>query len=154
MSLVTGEDSIALGPNKLVYTFLVAQFLMSTGKPETHPANTHTNTLTHTHTATHTHADTCLFVLVCCPWFRLLTFLCRSILTRSATFKSNQSNPRFLLFLLLAIFPFHFCIFFSVFLFLFLSPRFLHFLCCCHCTLRQLLWRLSTKICCNFSCLA
>lgn len=49
--LVTGEDSIALGPNKLVYTFLVAQFLMSTGKPETHPAHTHpAHTLTHTQT--------------------------------------------------------------------------------------------------------
>lgn len=100
--LVTGEDSIALGPNKLVYTFLVAQFLMSTGKPETHTANTRTHTHIGKHTHTHTQTLACL--CLCCPWFWLLTFLCRSIRAHSATFKSNELPEIFLLLFAISLF--------------------------------------------------
>lgn len=141
--LVTGEDSIALGPNKLVYTFLVAQFLMSTGKPETHPAHTHpAHTLTHTQTLASCLVCACVVLGFGCWHFSVAAFS-----SRSAT-----SKHRFSFFLLL-----QFSLFISGFafsFFFFLSSRFLYFLCCCHCTLRQLLWRLSTKICSNFSCLA
>lgn len=147
--LVTGEDSIALGPNKLVYTFLVAQFLMSTGKPETHPGHTHPS---HTHWHTHKHLLAGLFVL-------MLSFVWAadiSLSQHSALALPLPGRTQFPFFLLLGLcnFPFSFLVLLSFIFVFFLSSRFLYFLCCCHCTLRQLLWRLSTKICSNFSCLA
>lgn len=99
--LVTGEDSIALGPNKLVYTFLVAQFLMSTGKPKTHPAHTHTNTCQ-------------LFVLV----LSLVSAADISLSEHSALALPLPSRTQFsffFFFLVFVIFPFHFWLCFLLF---------------------------------------
>lgn len=115
----------------------------------------HTHWHTHTLPLAHTQTLACLCLCVVlgfvCWHFSVAAFslaLPLSSRTRATQGFCSACSLQFSLFI--SVFSSQFFFLF----FLFLSPRFLHFLCCCHCTLRQLLWRLSTKICCNFSCLA
>lgn len=128
--LVTGEDSIALGPNKLVYTFLVAQFLMSTGKPETHPAHTHwnTHTLTHTQTLASWLVCACVVLRLGCWHFSVAAFCSRTATSRSNTvpFFSSSWSLQFSLFISGFAF-FYFCFFFVIAFFILFMLLSLHF---------------------------